>query len=139
VSTGDPDSFCIVIEPDDTYVDEWGCRFRRPPGGHYYDVVHSPFSEEATLDALNRHIWPDPDDPGRYRGMRERARYLHEETDYAVMAALPGGCVDHSQFMRGFEGWFIDVALNGDFLEALMDRILDINLRIAERFSVRIR
>ena len=134
LSTGDYDGYTKLIEPDDSYIDEWGCRFQRPPDGHYYDVVYSPFAEEATLEALDNHPWPDPEDPGLIRGVRERARYLHKETDYAVMAALPGGCVDHSQFMRGFEGWFMDFALNREFITSLMDRILEMNLRISERF-----
>ena len=66
---------------EDAFVDEWGvtCTQR---GDHYLNT-DGPFNhlDEPTLQDLEKNEWPDP---GRYRGLRERARELHEGTDCAV-------------------------------------------------------
>jgi len=59
------------------------------------------------------------------------AKNLCEETDYAVVAAIPGGFITWSQFMRGYEGWFIDLAADPALAEGLMDRVLDFLLALA--------
>jgi uroporphyrinogen decarboxylase len=59
------------------------------------------------------------------------SRHLCEETDYAVMAAIPGGFITWSQFLRGFEGWFLDLAADPLLAESLMDRVLEMLLAVA--------
>ncbi|MHB9091116.1 MAG: hypothetical protein ACYC7H_06825, partial [Chloroflexota bacterium] len=97
ISLGTPDRRPDVVMPrdgqaagasgamllDGSYQDEWGVIRRRPAGSVGYELTYCPFAEDGTLSALDRHPWPDPDDPGRYRGLREKARRLYEETDYA--------------------------------------------------------
>ena len=61
--------------------------------------------------------------------MKERAEYLHEKTDYAVVLNLGATILHTSQYMRGFEGWFIDIATRPEFMNVLMDTILDIHLK----------
>jgi hypothetical protein len=64
----------IVWEPDNSYVDEWGTRWTKPDSSHYFDPV-PPFPlESADIKDIDRHNWPDPDDPGRYVGLKERAK-----------------------------------------------------------------
>ena len=41
---------------------------RKPPGCHYYELERSPLCGEITPQDIARHAWPDPSDPGRYRG-----------------------------------------------------------------------
>ena len=58
----------------------------KPPPPHYYDLYECPFDrEDLTISDVNNYNWPDPQDPGRYRGVVERARELREKTDYGVM------------------------------------------------------
>jgi uroporphyrinogen decarboxylase len=68
---------------------------------------------------------------GRTRGLRETARQLREETDYAVVLSLPVGFVHLSQYLRGYEQWLMDIVLEPAFLDALMDRTLDWWLALA--------
>jgi uroporphyrinogen decarboxylase len=119
---------------DDTYIDEWGVTWRKPAGGHFINV-DGPFCslDEPTIQDLDRFAWPDPDDPGRYRGLRERAKEIHETTDQAVVLNLWVGLVHIAQFVRGFGRWLEDLLANPVFAEALMDRIMEFWIRGAER------
>ncbi len=133
VGLGAPDGWKDIQIDERTYQDEWGVVRTMPPGAYYYDLIRAPFANDATLDAIDRHRWPDPSDPGRYRGLRERARILHEETDYAVVIDLNCSFFLRCCELRGWENFFFDMAANAEFAEALMDKFLDIRLAIAER------
>lgn len=130
LALGAPDGRPEREDASGTMIDEWGVGRRKPASSLYYDLSYSPLAGSITPEDLERHPWPDPDDPGRYRGLRERARYLHGETDYAVILNLPLGLVHQAQFLRGFEDWFIDLLLNPELAGDLMDRVNDVNKRI---------
>lgn len=126
---GAPDHFTPPDLGPNAYQDEWGVIRTCPDGGYYFDLAHCPFEGEPDIEALEQFPWPDPDDPGRVRGLKERAAYLHESTDYAVVLNLGATILHTSQYMRGFEGWFVDLAARPEFMHALMDKILDVHLR----------
>ena len=134
VLPGAPDRSRDAVLPDGSWRDEWGVVRRKPPGGHYYDLVESPFSGEPTLEDLDAYPWPNPDDPGRTRGLREHVSKLREETDYALVGHAPGGWIHVSQYMRGFEEWYTDLILQPEFIVALMTRARDLTLRMAGHF-----
>jgi len=120
------------MQDDGTILDEFGVVWRQPASCSFYEFERGPFEGHPTLTDLRAFPWPDdPENPRRFAGSREMARRLYEETDYAVVAAIPGGFVTWSQFMRGFEGWFLDLAADPKFAEALMDRTLDFLLALA--------
>ena len=129
---GPPDNWRDQPVGADGYRDEWGVVRVRPEGSHYYDLAESPMKED-TLAAIDRHPWPDADDPGRYRGLGERARRLHQETDYAVVLNLNSAFFLRCAELRGWENFYVDIAANPAFATALMERYLDIRLRMAAR------
>ena len=132
VDLSSPDNWQDVPVGEDGYRDEWGVVRSRPTGGYYYDLTESPIKED-TLPAIERHIWPNPDDPGRYRGLKERARKLYQETDYAIVLQVNCSFFLRCAELRGWENFYMDLVGNPKFACALMDRYLDIRLRIAER------
>jgi uroporphyrinogen decarboxylase len=116
------------------FVDEFGVTWKRPSGGHYI-YTHGPFFEleEPTARDLDRLEWPNPSDPGRYRGLAERARRYHEETDYAVILTIGVGPVHQAQFMRGYAEWLEDLILAPAFAEGLLERYTDFVVCVAEQ------
>jgi uroporphyrinogen decarboxylase len=126
---GSPDGVQDIFFPGGSFQDEWGVIWSRPEGGHY-NPTGNPL-REATLADLDYFPWPDPLNPGRVRGLREQARRLHEETDYAIVLSLPVGFVHQSQYLRGFENYLMDLIINVEFVEALMDRALDFWCKLA--------
>jgi uroporphyrinogen decarboxylase len=102
-------------------MDEWGVTWTKPAGGHFINS-DGPFCrlDSPTLKDLEAFAWPDPDDPGRYRGLRERAKLLHETTDQSVVLNLCVGLVHLAQFVRGFAQWLEDLLANPVFAEGLI-------------------
>lgn len=131
---GPPDCSREAFFPDGRWRDEWGVIRRPQPQGYYWELDECPLAREPTLEDLESYPWPDPDDPGRYRGLREQARHWRETTDYALVGHVPGGWIHISQYLRGFEGWYMDLACRPDFAVALMVRVRDLTLRMAEHF-----
>ncbi len=114
------------------YKDKWGVVRTKPPSSYYYDLEKSPLAGEITVGDIARHPWPDPDDPGLTRGLKERVERMRRETDYAIVLNLPSAFVQTSQYLRGFHDWFDDCAISHKLLEALFDAILEVNLAICE-------
>jgi len=133
IGLGAPDGWKDRWLDERTVQDEWGVVRTRPPGSHYYDLSGSPFAEDGSLAAIDRHPWPDPLDPGRYRGLRERARRLHRETDFAVVLDVNCAFFLRCCELRGWENFYTDLLAEPEFAKALMDRYLDIRLTMAER------
>ena len=129
---GPPDNWQDIVFADGSYQDEWGVVRSRPAGCLYYDLTKSPFAGEASVADMDRHPWPDPHDPGRCRGLKEEARRLRQETDYAIALNMPGGVVTQAQFLRGFEDWFADLIADPTFYHALLERITDLWIEMAK-------
>ena len=67
--------------------------------------------------------------------MAEDAKELYEETDYAIMA--DGGFKSFWELgymLRGYEQSLLDVAMNPEFTIALMNKLLEMNLKMTDRF-----
>lgn len=117
---------------ENTMVDGWGTTWRRGDDGHYINV-DGPFKNaDLSIDALETHQWPDPEDPGLYRGLKERAEFLRKTTDCALVLGLPLGIVHQCQFMRGFAEWLMDLYVNPECASRMMEIISNIWIRIAE-------
>ena len=131
VSLGAPDTGGDVFLPDGRHKDEWGVVRVQPPGCYYYEMQISPLAGPITAETITRYPFPDPTDAGRFRGLRERARRLREETDYAVMYNARYHLVHQTQYLRGFEDWYCDLgadqALFQCLMEAVVENLLELN------------
>jgi uroporphyrinogen decarboxylase len=112
---------------DGTFTDEWGIVRAKASGDGYYHVVRPPLAGELTPNTIRAHAqrWPDPADPALVAGMGEEARRLHAETDYAVILSLPIGIFHQAQFLRGFDAWLMDLALDPRTACYLLDRLVE--------------
>lgn len=132
VFTGQP----VIEDPQKTgqrtYRDSWGVERVKPEHSFYYDQFHFPLSGEITLSDIKNYPWPDPDDPSITQGLKERVTWVRENTDCAVVLRVPSPFVHVSQYLRGFEDWYCDLALNTKILEALFDAILEVTMQMAK-------
>jgi uroporphyrinogen decarboxylase len=142
VALGVPDGFHSKTYPDGSWDDEWGIRKRKvahrsPRSGkaaYYAEMVEPPLAE-ASIDELESYPWPDPEDPGRYRGLSERVKGLFETTDYALVAGAIGmGIFEQAQALRGMQRFFEDLLINREFAALLIEKILQIQLEIFDRY-----
>ncbi len=125
---GAPDGSVLELSGS-SYRDEWRVVRSRVEGGHFY--VTQPPLANATQGDLGRFPWPDPDDPGWSRGLLEEAHGIHRNCDYALVLSLPVGFGHQSQFLRGYDQWLVDCALDPAFAGRLMDHVIDIHMQVA--------
>jgi len=117
---------------DGTWCDEWG--IKRTVASGYAEIAENPL-RNASVSDLENYPFPDPDNPARTRGIKERIEYLYHETDYAISAAYPfGGIMELACWLRGMDVFMMDLATCSDFAFALLDRVTGIMLRLYERY-----
>jgi len=114
-------------------VDHWGTVWRRPEDGLCFSIVEYPL-RNATRSDLENYPWPDGKNPDLVAGLAEKARYLRENTPYALLGEFAGHFFERAQMVRGFDTFLLDLAADRDFGEELMDRILAIEIDIVSTF-----
>lgn len=134
VTTKLPDSYKMVIDDTNSYVDEWGIKYRKVPGSFQYDFVEHPL-EEADLDDLVNFTFPDPVEETRFTGFRENVKHLYEETDKAIVLNPPYGCqiMAVEAWLTGFERHYCDIAVDHEFINVFSERLLDWYMKWLDR------
>jgi uroporphyrinogen decarboxylase len=113
----------VVDVEEDVYRDMWGIEWQYMLDS--YSFCASPLSTAQTVADIERHPWPDPCNPALFAGLRERARWLYDNTDYVLVAdSIKGGILTKALQIRGYEQMFADLVDNVPFAEALMDKLL---------------
>ena len=125
-----PDDTHLTYLPDGTFIDEWGIQNRDVDG--YVSRVSHPLAG-ATLEDLDRYPWPDPRTLGRSqlaRGLRERARYLYENVDCAIVARAPmsAAFLELGAWLCGYEEFLIRLKTDAPFAGKLIEKILTVQL-----------
>lgn len=91
---------------------------RMPRGSHYFDILADPYQRRKPED----FTWPaHRDDELEY--MRERSRWLYDNTDYAILGAI-FGTVFMTCFPSGFDEWLCDMLIDPDYVQAVLDQIV---------------
>ncbi len=121
-----PKGWKMEINPEDnSYIDEWGIKYRATKGGLYFDIVDYAL-KEVTVEKLNKFNWPDPYNEGRFEGLKEKTKFYYKNTDYALNAGCTfgGGILQDGAWLVGFENWFSLLALDKNLAGKLMDKLL---------------
>jgi uroporphyrinogen decarboxylase len=103
--------------------DELGIGWQMPmDGGHYYDLYAHPLANAETARDIESYPWPDPQDPARFTGLRERVRRIVEvERKGLVLERMFAGMWETAMWMTGYEKFFCDMLQNQALVHALME------------------
>jgi len=104
--------------------DEWGCVWARTEVSNTGQVVGHPLKN---LNALKDYVWPDPDDPDRYRDF---AQQLAGAEDRFVMFCFGQGIWERLHMLHGMTETLMDFYKRPKQMHELIERILDHHLRI---------
>jgi uroporphyrinogen decarboxylase len=109
-----------------TVIDEWRVPWTKAPGS-LYTFPGAPPMKTAEMEEIEKFSWPDPNEPSRFEGLKEKAQKLSRETDYALVAeGLTGvGVFDMTWHLRGMENIFMDMILHPEFTAALFRKLTD--------------
>jgi len=107
-------------EDNEYFTNEWGIVFKKPKDGYFFDMKECPLQKAVDLEEVKRYKWPDPEDPERIRGLKDRVKKLREESDRALILFNPiGGTHEHSYFLRGLDQLLMDLVINPDIADYL--------------------
>ena len=119
----------------DVFYDEWGIGWRKPLDSQlYFDMFYAPLARAESVADIERHAWPDPDDPARYALLERGAALLEVTTGAAiVLGRMAPGTLELSAWTRGMESFYMDLAADPDLACSLLDRVTEIKMRYWER------
>jgi len=120
-----PTGFGDVEIDEQTYRDEWGLTRRLSSNGYYYDFVGAPLDACQSLGECLRTLTVPREAASRVRGMREQT-LAHREAGYAVGAWCFAGVFEMVFWLRGYKNAYLDFAIHPDWVEGLMDALLEI-------------
>lgn len=111
-------------DPHSDCIDSWGSGQSEVKPGHWYPGVH-PLPDARTVDDLESYQgWPDMTDPTRIAHVREAAKRLAEENQFAIMATpwllFP---FERAHAMQGLEKFLLNMAIDPEFARALLVKI----------------
>jgi uroporphyrinogen decarboxylase len=118
---------------DDLYIDEWGvphhrAEFETGYGGAHFEIRIYPMAE-ATIKDIGDYPWPNPRDPSFLGDLPDDIPRIYKETPYAILGQFGrGGIYEQAKYLRGFEQLFIDMAVDQEFVHALFQKLLEIEL-----------
>ncbi len=130
--TNPPSSWTLEIREKDGYkhfVDEWQIEWRMPKeGGFYYDMYRHPLKGDITRETIDNFSWPDPSDPARVTGLREKAQDYKAKKKAIIVKSIGGGFFELGFWTRGFEDFYMDFATDPSLACYLMDKLLEIRM-----------
>lgn len=112
-----------------TYVDEWGITLGKPSEGYYYDYINYPLFQAKGMDDLEKHPWPNVEDLSRNEGLIEEVEAVAKAKAPFVLTSYKG-TFEQAWALRGLEQFLMDLACNREFVEALLDKVLDIQKKM---------
>jgi uroporphyrinogen decarboxylase len=117
-----------------TYVNEWNITYHMPERGLYFDIVENPL-KGSSIKNLETFEWPDPADPVRLKGLKLEAERRHRENEYALVGDMvETGIFEPCWYLRGFEQFLTDLVLDKDFANALLQAMLEVQLKRYQMF-----
>ena len=129
VLPGRPAGYQLAFEDQgayEAYYDEWGIGWRKPrDGGFYYDMYHHPLAGAETLAELLAYPFPDPLDDGRFATLRAQAEAAAAAGKAVALAGPSAGIAEIYSWLRGYEQYYVDLALNPTFVGSMLDRLVE--------------
>lgn len=126
----------IKTESDEnTYVSQFGIKYRRPGGGLYYDMVEYPLAGKS-LEEYGDYKWPDPYyNKNLMDEVEGKARKLYSEGKYAIVGdMIETGIFEPCWYLRGFSELLMDLKINKDFVHRIMQDMLNYQIKRYEMF-----
>ncbi len=115
-------------EPDENgnWYDEFGTYWVR--NKYYCDFSKYPLENATTISDLKNYKMPDPTDPSRFIGLKEKAKNLYENTDKALVGITSFGIHYLSWCLRGYQNFMTDLAANSRFANYILDMVMEWNI-----------
>ena len=118
----------------EAYTDEWGIGWQKPKeGGFYYDMYVHPLANAEKLEDFKTYEFPDPLDDHRFQNLRRDAQAAVDKGKAVVLAGPSAGILEVYSWLRGYEPFYVDLAINQQFVAYMLDRLVEFKCAYWER------
>ena len=130
-----PPSCDSPLKPDDgLHFDQWGVgrkKVFRQDGSYYFEMVKHPLLN-ATLQEVKDFRWPDPYDPARVKGVRDKFSRYRSETDKAIIGKFTTSVWEQATYLYGIQSWLEMIATQPEIACAILEKTCEIAIGLAE-------
>jgi hypothetical protein len=125
----------VVQREENGYILELenGAKWRVREQPFYRQYIDLPIKKEEGIDKIPM---PDPRDPKRYEGVKERVKFFTER-GYFTSGIINGFFSGVWYRFRKFEDFLMDMALRKNFAKRLIEKVAEYNLASAEELLKR--
>jgi uroporphyrinogen decarboxylase len=106
---------------------------RMPDNGYYFDTVYHPLKDTKEINDIEEYLWQYEYDKKEVENLRNKAKALYENTDYALMLDDAGSIYECAQELRGWDSFLMDLVSNQKFAEYLLDKITEVKIELAKQ------
>jgi uroporphyrinogen decarboxylase len=111
-------------KPHSPFIDSWGIGQVEIEPEVWFPGIHPLANARMLEDLENYPGWPDMNDHTRVSHVKQQAKQLYEENQYAIVAApwllFP---LERAFALQGMDKFLLNLALNPDFAKALLYKI----------------
>ena len=101
--------------------------FRAPKGCLYFQSVDHPLAHMTDISEIQDWQAPRMSD-AYFESMRDRAKWLYENTNFAILIGFGGNILEAGQGMRGWDQFMVDMAIDPEFTHAMLDKLTEAHL-----------
>jgi uroporphyrinogen decarboxylase len=117
-----------------------------PPSSYYFDQkmwpllgVHKENFDDLGKDMgrtmwayLSDPLWKNGGRPDFYDFLREKAKHLYEETEYAIMIGFGANLFEWGQFLYRTDEFLVNIMAYRDEMENMLDKLTEIHMQNLE-------
>ncbi|HID17812.1 TPA: methyltransferase, partial [Candidatus Bathyarchaeota archaeon] len=105
---------------------------KRTPSACYFDhlPIYVPFKDAkkpSDMKELPPHHWIPEHSKAKLRTLRKNAKWLYENTDYAIFGMSGAGIFEMAIYLLGFENFFLSLKRNKGVIERAVELLLEHN------------
>ncbi|MEM3872081.1 MAG: uroporphyrinogen decarboxylase family protein [Nitrososphaeria archaeon] len=110
----------------------------KPKASLYFDDAYHPLERAESKKDVDRFFegaydpkisWPPLLTKEDTASIREKAKYLYENTEYAIMGGFGGSFFEAGQYLRGFTNFIIDLEKRRDLATYLEEKLLEYHIK----------
>jgi len=125
-----------LVKENSSWLLKWGniTWERMSENSVYFSDTYHPLEKAESTKDIDEFFEKAHDPEIRYpylltkedvEGLRAKAKYLYENTDYALMAGFGGNFTEAGEFLLGYTKFLSYIMLKRNFIEYLFDKLLE--------------
>jgi uroporphyrinogen decarboxylase len=120
------------FEEEEVFYDSWGVG--RKISGGYANMCKHPLQHAQSIEDIINYSWPDPDEEFDYSGLREHAKKLYDDGEFALVGCMgsPGNTYEQAWYIRGLSELLLDMVMRKDMAHEILKKVVDHRKRNVE-------